>query len=118
MKAKIIIKNIKASCILGTTDEERKSPQKINVTIQLIIDAQKASVTDNIDDTVNYQKVYDSVVLLIETSQFYLLEALGTTIANKCLEFTGVKKVIVTISKFFMLQKANYVALEIEKDNE
>lgn len=118
MKTKIIIKNIKTSCILGVTKEERKSPQEISVSIQLDIDAEKASSTDSIDDTVNYQEVYDSVILLIEASRFYLLETLGTTIANTCLKFIGVKKVTVTISKFNMLQKADYVALDLEKDNE
>ncbi len=118
MKTKIIIKNIKVSCILGVTKEERQSAQEISISIYLYVNAAVASKTDNIHDTVNYKQVYDKVVLLVERSSYRLLESLGNAIADLCLTYAGVKKAIITVAKYNRLQKVDYVALEIEKENE
>jgi len=118
MKTTVVIKNMKVSCILGVSNKERKMPQMISITIRLIIDGEKASRTDALIDTVNYRKIYDNVILLIENSHFHLLEALGGAIIDVCLENKRVLKVMVTIAKFNKLEKADCAVLEIEKDNE
>lgn len=118
MKTTITIKNIRVSCILGVTEKERKSLQEIGITIQLGIDSKKASKTDDINDSVNYREVYENVLAVIAHSQFHLLEKLGDAVADMCLQYAGVKSVTVTIAKFNRLKKADYVAVEIQKDNE
>lgn len=118
MKTNIVIKNLKIKCILGVGNEERKSPQEIIITIQLSINSKRASITDRIEDTVNYREIYNNIIADVEKSKFHLLESLGEYICNLCLQFQTVQAVKVSITKPNIFEKADGVTLDMEKNKQ
>ncbi len=69
---------------------------------------------DQIADTVNYKKLKDKVVKVVESSSNRLLEALAYSIAKICLAEERVEKVKVTVDKPGALSYARSVAFELE----
>ena len=116
-KAKIIIKDIAIDCILGVSQEERIKKQTIFVSLELLVDATKASKTDDIADTVNYFTLYEKIIAMVLSSQFHLLEALVSAILAICLKEKGVLEATVRVEKPHVLPKAKGVVLEVKGKN-
>ena len=62
-------------------------------------DAAPAATTDNIQDTVHYGLICETVAAIIEEEQFDLLEKCAERIAESILEFDLVDKVMVCVQK-------------------
>lgn len=118
MKTKILIKDLKVSCILGVGKQERSKPQEVTITVVLTVNANKASVSDDVSDIVNYRELYTALVDGIAKTSFHLLEALCNYVADICLQNPVVESVKVTITKPNRLEKAAGVVVEMEKDHE
>ena len=95
----IFITDLIARGIIGVSPTEREKPQEILINITLFADVNKAGVTDNIEDTVNYRTVAKKVLAHAESIGRYTVEALATDIARLCLEDERVEKVIVRVEK-------------------
>lgn len=84
----------------GVNPEERTLGQRFVVDVVASADLARASLTDNLDDTVSYSAIYSRVRSLVEEERFDLLEALGSTIATRLLaEFPALTAVDVVIRK-------------------
>lgn len=112
---KISIKDIAIDCIIGVTPYERSKKQAILVSLLLELDMDKASQTDALEDTQNYRNIYEDVIMLVEQSEFHLLEALAGNIITRCLEYHGVLSVTVQVTKPNIFEKAKGVTVEITK---
>lgn len=113
---KIIIRELFLRCIIGINDFERDKKQDVLINLVLYADLKQAGVTDQFEDTVDYKKVKLSVIELVENSSYYLLEKLAESIARRCLEFSKIKKVQVTVDKPGALRYAKSVAIEITRE--
>lgn len=112
---KIHIRDLHTRCIVGIFPEEREKSQEISIDITLFADLRKACQTDCIDDTVDYKKIKQQVLELVENSAFFLLEKLAEEIAAVCLKAKGVEQVDVTVDKPGALRFAKSVAVEISR---
>lgn len=112
---KIIISGLQAQCIIGILEEERHKKQTVIIDIELISDLSIPSKTDNIKDTVDYFVLYESVLSMVESSDFLLLEKLAQSVADLCLEQGLVKSVSVKVSKPEALKSAKNVSVAIER---
>lgn len=113
---KVIIKNLVARGIIGVYDWERTKPQEILINITLFGDLQKASSTDNIEDSINYKTIAKGAQSLAENCERLTVEALASDIANYCLDSPGVKKVNVRVEKPGAVRFAESVGVEIERE--
>ncbi len=112
---KLTIKGLRGRCILGISEEERRAPQEVEVTIALSVDLHLPARTDRFADTVDYRAIKQRVLEAIETSQFRLVEALAQAIADLCLEYPLVKEVTVEVDKPSALRFARSVSAEITR---
>ena len=96
---KIIIKNAKFSCNLGTTKEERSIKQVILVSVEMFCDIKQAAKTDDICDTVDYFKVHAELKKLIENKEFNLVETIAQNIKDLILQNFNIQKVNILIKK-------------------
>ena len=110
---KIIIKGLKADCIVGVKPEERLKPQQILVDLKLSLDLSKASVSDAIEDTVDYETLSMDVIEFIEKSQFKLIEKLAFETAKLVKEKYAVEEVKLLIQKPAAVKDARYAGVEI-----
>ncbi len=111
----VLINNLLVRGILGINDDEREKPQDILINIVIYTDLNRAGVTDDIADTVNYRTIAKKVQKHAETAARFTVEALATDLANLCLEEPGVQRVRVRVEKPHAVRFAQSVGAEIER---
>jgi dihydroneopterin aldolase len=96
----IRISGIKAFGFHGVFETERASGQDFYVDVELEVDLTRASVSDDVKDTINYAEVTDLVVEEITTNPVSLIEKLAGRIAERIkATFAQAARVTVTVHK-------------------
>ncbi len=86
---------------LGVTELERKSLQKILLTLDFEVDTKKAELSDDINDTVNYSVIYQKITQFIIGKKYNLLEKCYYDIIKfTCQEFKDIKIISLKLDKF------------------
>jgi dihydroneopterin aldolase len=84
----------------GVLLDEQNLGGKFEVDVDLYCDLSRGAKSDHLDDTVNYERVYDCVRILVMEKKHLLLESLASTIGNGILEnFSKVQSVTVRVRK-------------------
>jgi dihydroneopterin aldolase len=100
LEEKIVLKGITVFGYYGVSSTEREIGQKLELDVEFHHDFTKASMTDALEDTVNYERVYATVMETVENNRFNLLETLADAISRAVLDgFPSVKSVRTTIRK-------------------
>lgn len=71
--------------IVGVLAEERLQPQPLEVDLDLCCDLTAAGVHDALEDTIDYARVCDRVVAVLQESRPLLLERLASLVAEEVL---------------------------------
>ena len=112
---KLLIRDLRARCVIGVTEEERRERQDVVVNLVLFADLRGAGRSDRFEDTVDYRAVKKAVLAAVEDSSYHLVEALAEEIAQVCLETPAVHSVQVTVEKPSALRFARSVGAEITR---
>lgn len=112
---RILVKDLLVRGIIGVNDWERETKQDILVNLEIGIDARLAGRTDEMDDSLNYRTVAKSVIALVESSEYRLVEALATEIARVITIDHGAARVRVRVEKPGAVRYARSVGIEIER---
>ena len=115
---KIYIRDLSIRCIIGVNQDERTEKQDVVINVIFFTDTRKAGQTDDLDDSVDYKKVKKTILSLVESSEFLLIEKLADEIAKVCLDDSKVQKVNVTVDKPGVLRYTRSVAVEIVRTRE
>ncbi|BBC22413.1 ribonuclease HI [Pseudanabaena sp. ABRG5-3] len=99
MTSKIYLKGVKAYGYIGYLPEENVLGQWFEVDATLWVDFEKASYSDDIEDTVNYISCIRKIENLIQTQKFKLIERLAGAIADSLLEDEKIAQAEVKIIK-------------------
>jgi FolB domain-containing protein len=110
---KIYIKDLLLRCILGINQEEREKKQDIVINIKIYTDLSASCRSDMIEDTVDYKKIKNSIISLVESSSFFLIEKLAQECADCCLQDSRVIAVKIFIEKPGALRFAKSAGIEI-----
>ena len=111
--ATLFIKNVTVTCIIGVHPYEREHEQEIRMQLFLWTDIAKASRSDNLEDALDYSRIYNEVVKRVEHSKFYLIERLAYEVATICLQPPLTLKAKVVIEKIGALEKAESSGIEL-----
>ena len=79
---RILIRDLRIPCIIGTLPEERRTKRDVVVNITLYADLGPAGASDSVDDTVDYSDLCSQVTRLVEASSCLLLERLAERIGE------------------------------------
>lgn len=113
-KSIIRIEDLLLRTIIGFNAWERDKKQDVQINLYMEFDAKKAVETDRVEDTLDYKKIKKSVITLVESSCFNLLE----TLAHRILETVASdEKVIyaeVKVDKLHALRFARSVSVEMQ----
>ena len=97
---RIFLRGMRFMACHGVLPHEREVPQPFEVDVELGLDLRSAGESDDLDDTVNYAKVYDVVSTVLTVTRKYLIEALAEEIADDLLrDFDSLRWVRVTVHK-------------------
>lgn len=84
----------------GVMQEEHRIGGRYEVDVEMRIDFTTAAKQDDLDQTVDYEKIYGQVKNIVTQNNFYLIERLAYLIAEKVLnEHSRVDHVEVTVRK-------------------
>ncbi len=67
--------------------------------LELYRPLRRAGRSDNLDDTINYQSIYETVESFTKNHKFYLIEALAESIAREIIKNYLVEKLIIRVRK-------------------
>lgn len=97
---RIFLRGMRFMACHGVLPHEREVPQPFEVDVELGLDLRSAGESDDLDDTVNYAKVYDVVSTVLTVARKYLIEAIAEKIADDLLrDFDSLRWVRVTVHK-------------------
>ena len=108
----IRITDLKLKAIIGINDWERITKQEVIINLELSFDSSKAAKSDNIKDTIDYKALKKSIIHLVETSKFYLLERLVEKVLDLVMADQKVIKATVRIDKPKALRFTKSVSIE------
>jgi len=83
----------------GVLETERMTGQPFIADVVLAVDTQRAAGSDDLADTVDYSQVAQAVHSLLAGDPVDLIETLADRLAARCLAFTGVQAVEITLHK-------------------
>ena len=81
----VFIEQLEVQAILGILPEERTTPQRVVIDLQLETDSRPAAQSKNIDDTLDYAALAEKVRALTVAGEYLLIETLINDIADLCL---------------------------------
>ena len=115
MTDRIVLSGMKFTGRHGFTDEERANPQPFEVDVELLTNLQPAGVEDDLEKTVDYERVFEICRELVESTNFKLLEAIAEGIAHEILMAMPVAEVGVRVRKMRVpiRGKLNHAGVEI-----
>ncbi len=99
MTSKIYLKGVKAYGYIGYLPEENVLGQWFEVDATLWVDFEKATYSDELEDTVNYISCIRKIENLIQTKKFKLIERLAGAIADSLLEDPQISQAEIKIIK-------------------
>ncbi len=98
MKDIITLHDIELWTRIGTTAEERAQEQRLRVTVEMHLKTNAAGLSDDLQDTVNYAEVLQTIQKLATTER-KLIETMAEDIAKAILESYSVESVTVRVFK-------------------
>ena len=113
----IIISGLRELGVHGVLSEEQTRPQPFEVDVELSVDVSRAGESDDIEHTVDYAAVAESVSRVVRSERHQLIERLATRIAEVCQVDERVVSVTVTVRKLHpaVRAKVESTAVRIER---
>jgi dihydroneopterin aldolase len=87
---RIFLRGLKAECIIGFIDWERRVPQTVVLDLELPVDCARAACTDDVADTLDYKQVAKRIIAFVSESQFKLVARRAHRGAGACRICRGV----------------------------
>ena len=114
---RIILANMQFQGRHGYYDYEQLTMQPFEVDVELAINLQPAGVDDDLEQSVDYGKVYDAVRQIVESTSYRLLEALAEAISHELLTDFAIEEVTVRVRKptVKLSGPLDYAAVEIRR---
>lgn len=96
---KILIKGLEFMACHGVMPQERLTPQKFIIDLELYKDLSLAGQSDDLANTVDYAHVFEEVKEIVENNSFNLIEKMAEYIAQVILEKHPIKAIKVVAYK-------------------
>ena len=114
------LKNIKLEARHGLYDEEKNKKQLFEIDLEACFDRKEGS-RDNIKNSIDYEKIYQIILEVVNNNTFNLLETIGEKIINQIFKANNtIKSVKINIRKpqIKFDDNSNCVEVSISKENE
>jgi len=108
--SKISIVDLEVAYSVGVSDEERATPQKLLITVEMGADFSSAIVSDRIEKTINYFEVAQDILKYGEGRSWKLIEKLAGNLADFILAKYKPQAVTIEVKKF-VIPQARHVSV-------
>ena len=101
MNDRIFINDLEVFASHGVYDHEREISRRFLISVSAAFDASYAKTFDQIDYTVDYSKLANTIINFVQKNSFHLLERLAEQIASKIFrDFELITNIDITVKKF------------------
>jgi dihydroneopterin aldolase len=111
----IHIEQLEVSSVIGVSEHERKTPQRLTINISFWPRQQTRDMADKIGDTINYAVVAQETQRFVSHQSVNLIETLADWLAAHLLKSFPIQKITVEIRKF-PLEHAKYVSAIVTRN--
>jgi 7,8-dihydroneopterin aldolase/epimerase/oxygenase len=110
----IHIEQLEVSSLIGVSEHERKTPQRLTINISFWPRRRTRDMADKIGHTINYAIVAEETQRFVQDQAVNLIETLADGLAAHLLKNFPIQKITVEIRKF-PLEHAKYVAASVTR---
>ena len=110
----IRLKNMQFYGFHGVDKSEKHLGGRFEVDVEMKLSLKKSCNSDELDDTVNYEKIYKTVDTCVNKDKFYLIEALANSIAKDILIKFPINSILVRVRKPHAPVKGVLDTIEVE----
>ena len=110
----IRLKNMQFYGFHGVDKSEKHLGGRFEVDVEMKLSLKKSCVSDELDDTVNYERIYKTVDACVNKDKFYLIEALANSIAKDILINFPINSILVRVRKPHAPVKGVLDTVEVE----
>jgi 7,8-dihydroneopterin aldolase/epimerase/oxygenase len=111
----IHIEQLEVSSVIGVSEHERKTPQRLTINISFWPRRQTRDMADKIGHTINYAIVAEEIQQFVQDQAVNLIETLADGLAAHLLKNFPIQKITVEIRKF-PLEHAKYVSAIVTRE--
>ena len=108
------IEQLEVSSVIGVSEHERKTPQRLTINISFWPRRQTRDMEDRIGETINYAVVAEQTQKFVHDEAVNLIETLADRLAAHLLEKFPIQKITLEIRKF-PLEHAKYVSAKVTR---
>ena len=83
----------------GVYEFEKEQGTNFEIDLELFTDLTKPSASDNIEDTINYEDVYELVKKVFGSKSYFLLEKLANSISRSIFKEYKIEKLTIRVRK-------------------
>src|SRR5262249_5307097 len=105
----IHIEQLEVSSVIGVSEHERKTPQRLTINISFWPRRETRDMADKIGETINYALVAEETQRFVRYQSVNLIETLANQLAAHLLKTFPIQKITLEIRKF-PLEHAKYVS--------
>ena len=99
MERRFILQGMETQASIGIYDYERKAPQRIIIDAELCLDAKTEPLDDQIESTLNYDIIRETILNIVSAQHYDLQETLARELFDALQSLNGVLSVRVRTSK-------------------
>jgi 7,8-dihydroneopterin aldolase/epimerase/oxygenase len=112
---RVFVRDLEIVVSVGVLEREKRYEQRIIISADLFVRDDYDGSSDRLADVLDYGKVVDGIVRLVQREHVNLIETLGERIADHCLADARVEAVRIRIEKPEVLEHCRSVGIEIER---
>lgn len=109
----IRIKNLRLRTIIGLNPWEKLEAQSLILNVELEFDGSRATISDNINDTIDYRSISNALIKHVDTNRYELIEALAGNLLELIMEDARVTRARLEIDKPKALSSADSTSVEV-----
>jgi len=114
----IRLKNMTFYGYHGVYDFEKEKGTDFEIDLELFTPLLKSSKSDNIEDTINYEDIYELVKKAFKSKSYFLLEKLADSISMSIFKEHKIDKLIIRVRKINAPLNGKLDSVEIELKRE
>jgi dihydroneopterin aldolase len=112
---RVFVRDLEIVASIGVYEHEKRYEQRVLISADLYVRDDYDGRSDRLADVLDYGKVVDDIVMLVQSEHVHLIETLAERIARQCLSDARVQGVRVRIEKPDVARSFRSVGIEIER---
>lgn len=108
--------DLRVSCIIGIEPHERTDEQELIIDFKVEIDFTRVSISDDIQDTVNYVALANYCRELAQQKKYLLIEKYAAAVVKGALDLFPIKSAWVLVKKPSAIADAAYALVEFKQE--